>query len=186
MARILLALLSVLIVLNLLTFLLVVNQETPAAATPGASAGGGTATLSPGTEARLQKIDRIESTVSSLKLTVDNLERKIDSLSRRAPLVSPRSPSVGPSGTATSGVARRIPTTSPRRTVPVDPSGVTESPEEIIEEGGEEVFVDEGVVEEEIVPEDAAGEVVEEGAAEEVGGESYVEPGVEGSEVIVE
>jgi hypothetical protein len=81
MAKVFIALLAVVVVLNGMTFLIVVNQAAPPteAESPASPAGP----RGPATSAR--DITQLKSEISSLRNSLTNLTRKVDDLSRKLP-----------------------------------------------------------------------------------------------------
>lgn len=111
MAKLFIALLGALVILNALTFLVLVSQEPvpgdrprqPAAESPEAA------------DQRAQQIGSLEIAIRSLKTTLDNLSRKVDELPKKVaaavpnPAPAARAPSVAPArgGVPAAGPAAR-------------------------------------------------------------------------------
>jgi hypothetical protein len=126
MAKALIFLLGVLVVLNGMTFLVVVNQAPPV--TSGADAAG----KPKGSDPNEKRLERIEELVNGLSRTVSNLSQKVDGLPSKVSQTVSRMPApaaavqADPSSTPTKANRGRI-NPSRVRSGPVDYSRHTEA-----------------------------------------------------------
>ena len=137
MAKIFISLLAVLVVLNGMTFLIVVNQsDSPTEAEPAANAAGGRTPAATPTASR--DITQLKAELQSLRTSMTNLTRKVDDLSRKLPT----SVSSAVTRAVNSSLAMRAPASpgsgtggpAATREGPVDYSRVTEEAD-VDEEG---------------------------------------------------
>lgn len=139
MAKVFIALLAVVVVLNGMTFLIVVNQSAPP--TEAEPATNPASPRVPATSAR--DITQLKSEISSLRNSLTNLTRKVDDLSRKLP--TPASVSAAVTQAINSALAmapEEMPAEEPGeppagRTGPVDYSRVPAGTEPV--EGGSAV-----------------------------------------------
>ena len=122
MAKIFIVLLSVLVVLNGMTFLVVVNQ-TSSPAQGVSSREADAAGKKPGADLTLQKLDNLERVVQGVKGSMDRLSSKVDGLQSKVNQVASR-PAAAPAVTQPLPApgSSRI---SPVRRGPVDYSRIT-------------------------------------------------------------
>ena len=129
MARILLVLAAVLLLLNGMTFLLVVNQGS----SPDKSAVAATAAPhkgSTGVDPQAQKLEQISQGLQTLQKSMGDLSRKVDDVQRKVQLNATRSiPAPTPAPPATGAVAPASAATAARagaRSIPPVRTGPTE------------------------------------------------------------
>jgi hypothetical protein len=122
MAKIFIVLLSVLVVLNGMTFLVVVNQ-TSSPAQGVSSREADAAGKKPGADLTVQKLDNLERVVQGVKGSMDRLSSKVDGLQSKVNQVASR-PAAAPAVTQPLPApgSNRI---SPVRRGPVDYSRIT-------------------------------------------------------------
>jgi hypothetical protein len=122
MAKIFIVLLSVLVVLNGMTFLVVVNQ-TSSPAQGVSSREADAAGKKPGADLTIQKLDNLERVVQGVKGSMDRLSSKVDGLQSKVNQVASR-PAAAPAVTQPLPApgSNRI---SPVRRGPVDYSRIT-------------------------------------------------------------
>jgi hypothetical protein len=131
MAKFFMVMLGLLLVLNVMTFLVVVSPGTEPRKTGDNAAPDAGSRRSGPTEAQLQKIDKLETAINSLKASLTALSRDVKDMPRTIVAQLPRAtaaaaeehvPATSPSPPAST------PTSSSRRKGPTDFSRVTPPP----------------------------------------------------------